>query len=213
QVLTDSRTRLFVPPHRRRIGYVFQDARLFPHLTVSQNLRYGRFFTPAGERYADFAAVVDLLGIGHLLDRRPGGLSGGERQRVAIGRALIASPRLILMDEPLASLDDARKAEIIPYIERLRDETKIPIVYVSHAVSEVARLATDIVALAGGKVAAHGPAREVMARADLPGIDHDGATALIKLEMAVPDEGYGLSLLRSAGGEWRLPKVEVPAGT
>src|SRR5690606_7929184 len=99
------------------------------------------------------------------------------------------------------------------YIERLRDETKIPIVYVSHAVSEVARLATDIVAPAGGKVAAHGPAREVMARADLPGIDHDGATALIELEMAVPDEGYSLSLLRSAGGEWRLPKVEVPAGT
>ena len=153
--------------HRRRVGYVFQDARLFPHLTVRQNLRYGRFFTPAAERYADFDRVVDLLGIGRLLDRRPDRLSGGEKQRVAIGRALIASPRLVLMDEPLASLDEARKAEIMPYVERLRDEGGIPIVYVSHAIGEVARLATDIVVLAAGRVAAAGATADVLTRLDL----------------------------------------------
>ena len=145
---------VFVPKHKRRIGYVFQDARLFPHMTVGQNLAYGSWFAPRGERYADRDKVVELLGIGHLLDRKPDLLSGGEKQRVAIGRALLASPLLILMDEPLASLDEARKAEILPYIERLRDETRVPIVYVSHSVVEVARLATDVVVLAGGKVVA-----------------------------------------------------------
>ena len=212
-MLVDVEAGVFVPAHKRRIGYVFQDARLFPHLTVSQNLRYGRFFTPAAERYADFDAVVELLGVGHLLDRRPGRLSGGEKQRVAIGRALVASPRLILMDEPLASLDEARKAEILPFIERLRDEANIPIVYVSHSVAEVARLATDVVALAGGRVAASGPAGAVLAGLD-PSVagDRDEASALIELEMVAPDDGYGLSLLRSAAGEWRLPRVDAPAG-
>ncbi|MCO5155984.1 MAG: molybdenum ABC transporter ATP-binding protein [Aquamicrobium sp.] len=214
RVLVDVEAGVFVPAHKRRIGYVFQDARLFPHMTVAQNLNYGRFFTPAGERYADFGAVVELLGIGHLLDRRPGRLSGGEKQRVAIGRALVASPRLILMDEPLASLDEARKAEIMPYIETLRDEADIPIVYVSHSIAEVARLATDIVALAEGKVAASGPAARVLPLLNLPGgKEQDGESALIELVMVEPDEGYGLSLMRSAGGgEWRLPKADAPAG-
>lgn len=139
RVLVDTGDGVFIPKHKRRIGMVFQDARLFPHLSVAANLRYGRWFAPAAERYGDIGAVVELLGIGHLLDRRPAGLSGGEKQRVAIGRALLASPRLLLMDEPLASLDEARKTEILPYIERLRDETKVPIVYVSHSVAEVAR--------------------------------------------------------------------------
>ena len=156
RVLVDTEKRVFVPRHKRRVGLVFQDARLFPHMSVAANLRYGRFFTPAAERYAEMDAVVDLLGIGHLLDRRPSGLSGGEKQRVAIGRALLASPKLLLMDEPLASLDEARKAEIVPYVERLRDETKIPIVYVSHTVAEVARLASDVVMLSDGKVVAAG---------------------------------------------------------
>ncbi|MGN6143548.1 MAG: molybdenum ABC transporter ATP-binding protein, partial [Mesorhizobium sp.] len=164
RVLVDTEKRVFVPRHKRRVGLVFQDARLFPHMSVAANLRYGRFFTPAAERYARQDAVVDLLGIGALLDRRPSGLSGGEKQRVAIGRALIASPRLILMDEPLASLDEPRKAEILPYIERLRDETKVPIVYVSHSVAEVAQLATDVVLLSAGKVAASGPAADVLQR-------------------------------------------------
>jgi molybdate transport system ATP-binding protein len=213
-VLADSERRVFVPKYKRRIGYVFQDSRLFPHLTVGQNLGYGRFFTPARERYADFAGVVDLLGIGHLLARKPVSLSGGEKQRVAIGRALIASPRLILMDEPLASLDDARKAEILPYIERLRDETRIPIVYVSHSVAEVSRLATDVVVLNEGRVVASGPANDILMQFDLlPEEERGEAGALVNLRIALQDDGYGLSVLRSAGGEWRLPRIDAPAGS
>jgi molybdate transport system ATP-binding protein len=214
RVLVDTRSRVFVPAHRRRIGYVFQDARLFPHMTVGQNLRYGRFFTPSADRYSRMDDVVDLLGIGHLLDRRPGLLSGGEKQRVAIGRALIASPGLILMDEPLASLDDARKAEILPYVERLRDETRIPIVYVSHSIAEVSRLATDAVMLSGGRMLAAGPAIDILSRADLlPGAERDEAGALVVLEVASQDEAFGLTVLRSSAGEWRLPRVEQPVGT
>ena len=167
RVLVDTAKRVYVPKHRRRIGYVFQDARLFPHMTVSQNLAYGSWFAPRGERHAERAVVVELLGIGELLHRKPNRLSGGEKQRVAIGRALLANPRLILMDEPLASLDDARKGEILPYIERLRDETKVPIVYVSHSIVEVARLATDVVVLKAGKVVASGPTADIMQRLDL----------------------------------------------
>jgi molybdate transport system ATP-binding protein len=140
--LFDAAARIDLPVHERHVGYVFQDARLFPHLTVRGNLRYGRRIGgPTGFAFDD---VVDLLGIGHLLDRRPASLSGGEKQRVAIGRALLASPRLLLMDEPLASLDDDRKADILPYVERLRDEMKLPIVYVSHSADEVARLTAAI---------------------------------------------------------------------
>jgi molybdate transport system ATP-binding protein len=152
RILTDTAHKVAVPVHRRRIGYVFQDARLFPHLTVSQNLRYGRWFTPSAERYAGFDEIVDLLGIRPLLARKPQNLSGGEKQRVAIGRALLASPRLLLLDEPLASLDEARKAETLPYIEGLRDELSIPIVYVSHSVDEVRRLAGEVVRLEQGRV-------------------------------------------------------------
>jgi molybdate transport system ATP-binding protein len=201
-----------VPRHRRRIGYVFQDARLFPHLTVGQNLGYGRFFTPAGERYAEMGAVVELLGIGHLLARRPSRLSGGEKQRVAIGRALIASPTLMLMDEPLAALDDARKAEILPYVERLRDEGRVPIVYVSHSIAEVSRLATDVVVLAGGRVVASGGAAEMLAARDLlPPEDRDEAGALVELVLTGED-AFGLSVLASAAGEWRVPRVEGVRG-
>lgn len=183
-VLVDTEKGIFVPVHRRRIGMVFQDARLFPHLSVAHNLRYGRWFTPAAERYAKMDAVVELLGIGHLLERRPSHLSGGEKQRVAIGRALLASPKLLLMDEPLAALDDARKAEILPYIERLRDETKIPIVYVSHSVAEVARLASDVAVLAGGRVTAFGPTAEIMQQLDiLPANERGEGGALLELSL------------------------------
>lgn len=151
RVLTDTAAGISEPLHKRRIGYVFQDARLFPHLTVLQNLRYGRWFTPKFERYGSLQEIVALLGIEHLLKRKPATLSGGERQRVAIGRALLASPRLLLMDEPLASLDVARKAETLPYIERLRDELKIPVIYVSHSREEVDRLAQQIVCLEDGR--------------------------------------------------------------
>jgi molybdate transport system ATP-binding protein len=213
RTLVDTEARVFVPAHQRRIGYVFQDARLFPHLTVVQNLAYGRVFTPRAERYADRETVVELLGIATLLQRRPAGLSGGEKQRVAIGRALLASPRLILMDEPLASLDEARKAEILPYIERLRDEAGIPIVYVSHAVGEVARLATDIVVMSAGRAVASGPAAEVLTRLDLLPDGERGETgALLDLTLEAQEEEFGLSVLRSAAGMWRAPRVEAPTG-
>lgn len=206
RVLVDTDTGTFLPPHRRRIGYVFQDARLFPHLTVRQNLIYGRRFVPVGERYGDFSETVDLLGIAHLLDRKPARLSGGEKQRVAIGRALIASPRLVLMDEPLASLDDARKAEILPFIERLRDEARVPIVYVSHSIAEVARLASDIVVLGRGRVSAAGSAREILAGLDLlPSAEGDEGGSRLRLEFDRLDAGSGLSLFRSAAGIWHLP--------
>jgi molybdate transport system ATP-binding protein len=217
RVLVDTKRRLFVPPHRRDIGYVFQDARLFPHLSVRQNLKYGRFFTPQAERYAEFDAVVDMLGIAHLLERRPAMLSGGEKQRVAIGRALIASPKLILMDEPLASLDDARKAEILPYIERLRDHMRIPIVYVSHSLAEVSRLATDVVHLAGGRVLKAGTASEVLTAVGWQPKPDDamaggGTFSLVEMEVVGDEPSHGLSVLRSSAGEWRLSAASLAKG-
>jgi molybdate transport system ATP-binding protein len=139
-------------PRERRIGYVFQEQRLFPHLSVAQNLRYGERFTPSARRFVDYDAVIALLGLEALLTRRPDRLSGGEKQRVAIGRALLVSPRLLLMDEPLAALDDSRRMEILSYIEKLRDAFSIPIVFVSHRISEVDRLASDIVVLDKGRL-------------------------------------------------------------
>ena len=158
-------------------------------------------------------AVVDLLGIGPLLERRPAKLSGGEKQRVAIGRALLASPRLLLMDEPLASLDEARKAEILPYIERLRDETKIPIVYVSHSVAEVARLASDVVMLAQGKVVACGPTEAIMQRLDLlPAEERGEGGAVLDTKVLRHDEAFGMTVLGSAAGEIRVPRLAIAAG-
>lgn len=216
-VLVDTACGVFVPRHRRRIGYVFQEGRLFPHLTVRQNLLFGRAFTPRRHRGSDgiaFEGVVDLLGIAPLLARRPGALSGGEKQRVAIGRALLAHPRLLLMDEPLASLDEARKAEILPTLERLRDEAGIPIVYVSHALGEVARLATDVVVLDGGRVAAAGPAREVLGGrlglAPLVG-DREGG-AVLDGRVAGHDARYGLTVLATAAGELTVPRLDRPVG-
>jgi molybdate transport system ATP-binding protein len=155
ETLDDTEARVHVPPYRRRIGYVFQDARLFPHLDVAQNLDYGRRMNRLAEDPAQRARITGLLDIGHLLDRRPGKLSGGERQRVALGRALLSKPRLLLLDEPLGSLDEGRKVEILPYLIRLRDEG-IPMVYVSHDAAELRQLATQIVVLRHGKVTAFG---------------------------------------------------------
>ena len=155
-VLFDARAGVNVPAHRRDIGYVFQEGRLFPHMSVATNLDYGRWMRGRPAEPAATARVVDLLGIGHLLERRPGALSGGERQRVAIGRALLMQPRLLLLDEPLASLDAARKREILPYLVRLRDEGGIPMIYVSHHAPELKRIATSVVLLDGGRVAATG---------------------------------------------------------
>ncbi len=151
-VLDDTALNLHVPPHRRRIGYVFQDARLFPHLNVKQNLDYGRRMNRLAADSAAEKHVVELLDIGNLLDRRTGQLSGGERQRVALGRALLTKPRLLLLDEPLGALDAERKAEILPYLVRLRDETGVPMVYVTHDPDELRRLATEVVMLEHGRV-------------------------------------------------------------
>jgi molybdate transport system ATP-binding protein len=156
ETLDDTAARVHVPPHRRRIGYVFQDARLFPHLDVAQNLDYGRRMNRLQRDPVNQQRITDLLDIGSLLDRRPGQLSGGERQRVALGRALLSKPRLLLLDEPLGSLDEGRKLEILPYLVRLRDEASIPMVYVSHDAAEMRQLATQIVMLRRGKVTAFG---------------------------------------------------------
>jgi molybdate transport system ATP-binding protein len=155
-VLFDRDAGIDMPVWQRRIGYVFQEGRLFPHLSVRRNLGYGRWMGGHPADPTAFAHVVDLLDIGHLLDRRPGKLSGGERQRVAVGRALLMRPRLLLLDEPLASLDAGRKGEILPYLERLRDEAKVPMIYVSHDATEVKRIATRVVRVEGGKVVATG---------------------------------------------------------
>jgi molybdate transport system ATP-binding protein len=156
ETLDDTAAHIHVPPYRRRIGYVFQDLRLFPHLNVRQNLDYGRRMNRLADDPAQRKRVTDLLDIGHLLDRRPGKLSGGERQRVALGRALLSRPRLLLLDEPLGSLDEERKVEILPYLVRLRDEAGIPMVYVSHDAAELRQLATQIVVLQRGRVTSSG---------------------------------------------------------
>ncbi|MBX9592535.1 MAG: molybdenum ABC transporter ATP-binding protein [Hyphomonadaceae bacterium] len=211
-VLVDTARGIFLPRHRRRIGYVFQEGRLFPHLTVRQNLLYGRWFAQPAAR-DDLDRVVDLLGIGSMLERRPGRLSGGEKQRVAIGRALLANPRLLLMDEPLASLDEARKAEILPYIERLRDQIRVPIVYVSHSIVEVTRLASTLVLLSEGKVAAVGPTTEIMHRLDLfPLTGRAEAGAIVEATVERHDERFALTELRSRAGLWRLPRLDAPVG-
>jgi molybdate transport system ATP-binding protein len=207
QVLVDTERGVFVPKHRRRIGYVFQDSRLFPHLSVRSNLLYGRWFAGDGGAAANLASVVDLLGIDRLLERRPDSLSGGEKQRVAIGRALLAHPRLLLMDEPLASLDEARRAEILPYIERLRDEAGVPILYVSHSVTEVARLATTVVILTEGQVTAVGPVADILSQTDAG----EGGSVL-EATVARHDAAFQLSVLASAAGELQVPQLSAPVG-
>jgi molybdate transport system ATP-binding protein len=164
-VLLDTGAGVFVPPHRRRIGYVFQDDRLFPHLSVKGNLLYGRVFAGSSRHHAAFEEVVDLLDLGPLLRRGISALSGGEKQRVAIGRALLSSPRLLLLDEPLSSLDERRKGEVMPFLETLRDQASMPIVYVSHVFSEIERLAGTVVLMGSGRVLAVDSASRVKAKA------------------------------------------------
>jgi molybdate transport system ATP-binding protein len=219
-VLVDTERGIFVPKHRRRIGYVFQEGRLFPHLSVRQNLLFGRWFTPANGAGAkdgaggDLDTVVELLGIGRLLERKPDSLSGGEKQRVAIGRALLAHPRLLLMDEPLSSLDDARRAEILPYIERLRDEAGVPIVYVSHSVAEVARLATTVVVLSEGHVAAAGPVLDILGRLDVfPLAEAGEGGGVLDTHIARHDDVYHLTVLASQAGELQVPRLAAAVGT
>jgi len=211
-VLLDTARRVNLPPHRRRVGYVFQDTRLFPHLTVRQNLLYGRWFAPAGPG-PDCDRIVELLGIGPLLARRPGTLSGGEKQRVAIGRAILSNPRLLALDEPLAALDENRKAEILPYLERLRDEVALPILYVSHAMAEVVRLANTVVLIEAGRVTASGPTATVLSDpTNAVGLGAREAGALLTAQV-VAHEADGLSRLDCAAGPLFLPRVAAPVGT
>lgn len=213
RVLFDSRRGIDLAPESRRVGYVFQEGLLFPHLSVRANLHYGEHLTPAAERFVDRARVISLLGLGPLMDRRPATLSGGEKQRVAIGRALLASPRLLLMDEPLASLDAPRKSEILAYVELLRDELTLPIVYVSHALEEVTRLADHLVVLADGHVLAEGPTASVMSRTDLrPHLGRFEAGAVVETRVKGHDERYGLTTLAFDGGELIVPNVDALPG-
>jgi molybdate transport system ATP-binding protein len=238
-VLADSDRGLFEPPERRHIGLVFQDARLFPHMSVLGNLRYGlrranrlgsspprkqasmppleaRLRGHDGFQSAPAIAlqdVVDLLGIGHLLKRRPHTLSGGEGQRVAIGRALLAQPRLLVMDEPLASLDAARKDEILPYLLRLKTTLSLPILYVTHALDEVARLADTLVLIESGRSVACGPLDEVAARSDLPLAARDDAGAILKTRVVSHDPGRRLTLLESDGISLWVPLLDAPPGS
>lgn len=212
QVLFDSARGIDLPVGKRRLGHVFQESRLFPHLTVKQNLTFARW---AGGRRSSrsLAEVVDLLAIGPLLDRRPGRLSGGERQRVAIGRALLADPRVLLMDEPLASLDQARKSEILPYLDRLRREAGIPIVYVSHALDEVARLAETLVIVSNGGVMASGPLGEVMTRLDLgPATGRHEAGGILEGVVSALDDQWGLHQLDVEGRKLEVPALKAEIG-
>lgn len=212
-VLFDATEGVNLPAARRRIGYVFQEGRLFPHMSVRSNLLYGRHLTPLDRQWGSLEQVVGLLGIGHLLKRRPAALSGGEKQRVAIGRALLASPRLLLMDEPLASLDQQRKEEILPYIERLRDEMHLPIVYVSHAIDEIARIADTIVVLGEGKVAAVGPVGDILARADLRTYTGQAeASAVLTARVVASDEPAGTTTLEHGAGHLTVARIAAPVG-
>jgi molybdate transport system ATP-binding protein len=213
RTLYDSDAGIELPPHARRVGYVFQEGRLLPHLTVRHNLQYGSFFRKNHGKLVSFDHAIELLGIDHLLERRPAALSGGEKQRVAIGRALLANPEVLLLDEPLASLDAPRKAEILYYVERLRDEVKVPIVYVSHSLDEVVRLADSMVLLSEGKVLATGPVREMMSRVELrPYLGRHEGGAVIEARVAAQDLESGLARLEFDGGALEIPDVEALPG-
>lgn len=208
---SDTERRVFLPPHRRRIGYVFQEGRLFPHMTVLQNLRYGENRLPKGERREDLDRVTELLGIAPLLDRRPAHLSGGEKQRVALGRALMASPKLLLMDEPLSALDQDLKMQILPYIERIRDDVGVPILYVSHSLDEVARLATGVVTFDHGKATAVGLPDAMLATiargtGDLP------AGNFIEATVTGHDDRDGLTEAQATAGPIVLRRTDVAIG-
>lgn len=211
-ILMDTDKGIYLPPHKRQLGYIFQDSRLFPHLSVAGNLDYARRAQGVPSDKAEFGRVVEMLGIAPLLSRRPFRLSGGEKQRVAIGRALLARPKLILADEPLAALDAPRKAEILPYFERLRDESDVPILYVTHSTTEVARLATTVIAMQNGRVVRQGTAAEVLGDPTFTpgGVRAIGAVIEAHIKTHHDD---GLTELDAGGVALFLPKVNLPAGS
>ncbi len=199
-----------VPPEQRSLGYVFQEDRLFPHMSVASNLSYGM---PKGASEVKLKQVVELLGIGDLLDRRPHNLSGGEKQRVSIGRALLADPKLLLMDEPLASLDASRKDEILPFIEELSNELKLPVFYVSHSMEEIVRLADTLVLMSDGEIAAAGPLEEITSRLDLrPLTGRYEAGSVINVVVSQHDEQDQLSELSFREGKFVVPRLDLPIG-
>jgi len=212
QTWQDDARQLFLKPHRRPIGYVFQEAGLFRHLSVRRNLAYGLTRITPGERRVDLDEVADLMGIGDLLERRPDRLSGGQRQRVVVARALLTSPRLLLMDEPLASLDRKSKQEILPYLERLHDELAMPVLYVSHAPGEIARLADHLVLLEAGRVRASGRLGDLRARLDLARDLGAEADAIVEAEIAAHDPAYHLSYLDFSGGRFSVARIDLPIG-
>lgn len=210
-VFADTDSGVWLPPERRRAGLVFQDARLFPHLSVATNLRYGLRRAPAGP--IRFDEVVGLLGIGPLLSRRPHALSGGERQRVAIGRALLSQPRVLLMDEPLANLDEGLKAEILPYLSALGSAAGRPVLYVTHSLDEVMRLADHLVLIDGGKVLAAGALSAIAERADLPLARRDDAAAVLEGRVAEHDSPRELTRIAAGGAWFWVPLVDAAEGT
>ena len=210
EVWQDSDKKIFVPPHKRALGYVFQEASLFPHLSVLANLEFGLKRIPKPQRRVDMAHATELLGIGHLLDRQPQHLSGGERQRIGIARALLTSPKLLLMDEPLAALDSQRKNEILPYLQRLHDELEIPVLYVSHSQDEVARLADHLVVLSDGKALASGPIGETLARLDLPLALGDDAGVVVEGHVSAYDPHYQLLTLQLPGTDLSIRVAHAP---
>ena len=211
--LFDSEQGINLPPEKRRVGYVFQDSRLFPHLSVQANLRYGMRLTPQARRFVNFADVVDLLGIGHLLDRRPARLSGGEKQRVAIGRALLTSPAMLLMDEPLASLDASRKAEVLPFIMRLSREYAIPIVYVSHIMDEILNLADNLVIMDAGRVVVSGDLEELLTRPELQNyLREEDYGSVIATVVDDPLDAFGLTRLRFGNCILKVPPLSGERG-
>ena len=211
EVMSDSAEGRWVRPHQRGLGYVFQEGRLFPHMSVQKNLLYGNRLAKDRAEVTSFDQVVGLLGIGSLLERRPAELSGGEKQRVAIGRALLARPKLILADEPLAALDEPRKAEILPYFERLRDEFSLPILYVTHSIAEVARLATTVVALKDGKVDRVGAAAEVLADPSFTPMGPRAVGAVLEAKVVTHHED-GLTELTANGVALMLPQLSHAIG-
>jgi molybdate transport system ATP-binding protein len=208
RVVLDTEAGIFVPARARRTGYVFQDSRLFPHMSVEDNLRFGHRRAPHPMDENEIEHVVEMLGLTHLLERNPRALSGGEKGRVALGRALLSSPDILLLDEPLAALDAARRQEILPYLERLRDETKLPMFYVSHAVDEVARLADEVVVLREGRVAAQGSVFDLLTRIE-GGIEGMGAV----LDTRIESHGEDLSVLVFDHGRLYVPRVGREVGT
>lgn len=213
ETLFDHGAGVDLPIPDRHIGFVFQDNLLFPHLSVEANLLYGHRLRRRDEHFIEPRPVIELLGLGHLLGRRPGSLSGGEKQRVGLGRALLAQPRLLLLDEPLSSLDGPRRREIVSYVERLRDTFRVPMLYVSHSVPEIARLADTVVLLSDGECLATGPVEEVLGRMDLkPYTGRFEAGALIEASVCAHDAGDQLTKLEFPGGELVVPQLEAAPG-